>query len=138
MYKIYYKLENHWNWLDVYYDRCLYSVRNNDQRTSLATTRRRTNFYHQCDYCEDVNQINQLNGSWFNNDKERILDRITFLIANRMPFIYYDLNLTDEIRAWPLGKHFHTIKQFTMVLFFYYHLDMNFFVLSIKFSFVIF
>nr|XP_046919560.1 uncharacterized protein LOC124499664 [Dermatophagoides farinae] len=112
--KILFQLENHWNWLDVYYDRCLLSSSSNI-RTSSTTAVKKSN--ERCDYCENVNQIIKINGNSYDQQQQqqrRLLhDQITSFITQKLPFIYHDEHfVTNEIRSWPIRKNFTRIIDF--------------------------
>ncbi|UXI22987.1 rho GTPase-activating protein 12-like [Sarcoptes scabiei] len=109
------KLEKHWNWIDIYYDRCLVPLGTyQDQPSTIKFQNWHQKMESVCDFCSEVQQIVQLNrlnhSAAFDRDEE-FLDRLTFLIANKIPFLVQnDSYFRDEINRWPIRKEFSTVK----------------------------
>ncbi|XP_027197467.2 uncharacterized protein LOC113791830 [Dermatophagoides pteronyssinus] len=111
--RILFQLENHWNWMDAYYDRCLLSATKIETSTTVQSWPMIN--HERCNYCEDVNQIFEIHENFTDgNNRHSLMDRITFLITNKLPFIYHDEN-SDEIRSWPIRKNFNRTTDFKML-----------------------
>ena len=101
--------------MDAYYDRCLLSATKIETSTTVQSWPMIN--HERCDYCEDVNQIFEIHENFTDgNNRHSLMDRITFLITNKLPFIYHDEN-SDEIRSWPIRKNFNRTTDFKMVNF---------------------
>ena len=56
----------------------------------------------ECDYCDDVTQFELLTNNSKKEENANIANRMAFNIANKIPFVYNDSSLQDEIRLWPI------------------------------------
>lgn len=70
---------------------------------------------NSCDYCGDVTQAEKLSLGLFYNGTNTIERQIVFnIILNKVPIMYGDQSLKDEVESWPLYR-FNSIFQWKEV-----------------------
>ena len=106
--KMLFQLKHYWDWQDVYYTRCLiFSNRLAwwaDSSKPLVPNYKWSSLSSQsCNYCEEVNHIESYSLSSFQQNNTKLHEHFSFMLVNKIPFMYQDRTLTDEIKAWPLS-----------------------------------
>lgn len=99
--KLLFQLSPYWDWESVYYTRCLVSKPMFWKMDDKEWPQTKLNMI-ECDYCDDVTQFELLTNNSKKEENANIANRMAFNIANKIPFVYNDSSLKDEIRLWPI------------------------------------